>query len=569
MYPIHLRGRSVSVQLVHEDESVILDMNKVAEGQEYLSIAGMAVSPNNRYLAWLQDDDGAERFRLRVRDLQTGQDMVHEVSGCKWSLTFAADNQTIFYTRSDHAQRPHQIWRHNIHTDSANDQMVHAEPDERFFLSVRSSRDHQFVFLSAQSKTTSELHAIRAQTPAETPQCIWPRIDGVECDVSHSGDRFFFRTNQEAENFRLLARSSKTMPAHNSSAALEEVIAHRREVLLENVHAFARHVVLTEKHNGLGQYTVLRLEDGHRHTVVFPDETYEISEAANAEFYTNVFRYTYTSLAHPESTFAHNMDENSQQCIKQRPVGGNFQPGRYAVSRTWATANDGAQVPISVIRLRSTGKTSPNPAYLIGYGSYGYSYPALFSSGWLSLVDRGVTVAIAHIRGGQEMGRHWYLNGKADKKTNTFTDFIACAEHLIATGLTSPDQLAINGGSAGGLLMGAVINMRSDLFRAVVAQVPFVDVLTTMLDDTLPLTVTEYDEWGNPNDPKVYETILSYSPYDNLKSQNYPSMLVTAGLNDPRVGYWEPAKWVAQIRTLNTADSVVLLRTHMGAGHGG
>ncbi|MFT4977779.1 MAG: oligopeptidase B [Myxococcota bacterium] len=559
-YTIYCRRRDAP----DAEEEVILDVNALGEGQEYIKLSAIAVSPDQRYIAWLQDDDGAERFRLRVRDLSTGEILSEEVTKCKWGLTFAADNRTVLYTRSDHAQRPFQVWRHDIHSSADDDVLIYEEADERFFLGVGLTRDERYLVVSAGSKVTSEIRVIDAANPQSAPVLVWPRQEKVEASLSHSGGTFYFRTNLDATNFRLLAR-----PAAEPDATLEEVIAHREDVLLKDVDAFARHLALTEYANGLPRIAIVRIADGQRHTIDFPDPTYDLSPSRNAEWDTDTFRFEYSSLAQPDATFAYGMESRERTLVKEKPVGGGFDRSRYVVDRLWATAADGERIPISMVRLAGVEPDGNNPTQLIGYGSYGYSYPAYFSTSRLSLVERGMIVAIAHIRGGSEMGRRWYEDGKGFHKMNTFTDFIAAAEHLVSEGWTSPSKLSIQGGSAGGLLMGAVSNMRPDLFAAVVAQVPFVDAVNTMMDASLPLTVTEYDEWGNPNEREVFDFMLTYSPYDNVSAKGYPAMFVSAGLNDPRVGYWEPAKWVARLRATRTDDHTMCLRTFMGAGHGG
>lgn len=559
-YPIYCRKHGS----LDSAEEVTLDVNALAEGQDYIQVSAIAMSPDQRYIAWLQDDDGAERFRLRVKDLQTGAVLEHEVTGCKWSLAFASDNRTVFYTRADHAQRPHQVWRHDIFSAADGDVLVAEDPDERFFMGVWTSRDEQYVFVSSGSKLTSEIQAIDSTRPTEAPTLIWPREQGVEASVCHTGGTFYFRTNKDAVNFKLVSR-----PADAPEADLTEVVAHSEEVFLRGVNAFARHLVLRENTDGLPRLTVLRLSDGARHSVAFPDPTYDLTGERNAVFDTDVFRFGYSSFAQPHAVFAYDMETRERTLIKEDPVGGDFDKSRYVVDRTWAEASDGTKVPVSMVRRREVSAGGDNPTYLIGYGSYGYNYMAYFSTTFLALLDRGFVVAIAHIRGGSEMGRRWYEQGKGFHKMNTFTDFIAAAEHLIAQGWTRPERLAIQGGSAGGLLMGAVANLRPELFKAVVARVPFVDAVNTMMDDTLPLTVTEYEEWGNPNERAVFDYMLTYSPYDNVEAKDYPAFFVSAGLNDPRVGYWEPAKWVARLRATRTDDNALFLQTAMGAGHGG
>ncbi len=557
-YPIHCR-RAGSMEA---EEEVILDVNALAEGQEYLNVSSLTISPDHRLLAWLQDDDGAERFRLRIKDLTTSEMLPEEVTGLKWSLAWG-DSETIFYTRADDAQRPFQIWRHDAHRPAAEDVLVVEEPDEVFFLGVGRSRDGAHVVLSIASKITTELQVVAADAPKSAPRIVWPRREGVEAAVASGHGRLYFRTNLDAQNFRLLSAPAE------APGALEEILPHDPAVFLKDIDAFADHLVLWQRANGLPRLTVRKVSTGAEHTISFPDPAYDLEASSNLEFDTDTFRFAYTSPVQPDSVIAYSMDSRAQTILKEVPIRGGYDRSRFTCRRLWATAADGAKIPITVAHRADLVPDGSHPALLIGYGSYGYSYPAYFSSARISLLERGVVIAIAHIRGGSEMGRHWYEDGKFFKKKNTFSDFIAAAEHLIASGFSAPDRLAINGGSAGGLLMGAVINDRPDLFRAVVSQVPFVDALNTMLDATLPLTVTEYEEWGNPNERPVFDYLASYSPYDNLAAQDYPAMLVTAGLNDPRVGYWEPAKWVAALRNIKTDDNLLLLKTHMGAGHGG
>ena len=561
-YALHCR-RPILAAGSDGPEQVMLDENALAEGQDYLQVSATTVSPDHRLLAWLQDDDGAERFRLRVRDLETGAQLPHEVTGLKWSLAWAQDSRTLFYTRADHAQRPCQIWRHDVLTPATDDVMVLEEPDELFFLGVSRTRDRRFVVLDIGSKLTSELWVVDAAAPTTAPRCVWPRRAGVEASLSHGGDRFFFRTNLDAENFRLLSAPT------DQPDALTEVIAHDPAALLRGVDVFAGHLVLWLFRDGLPHLDVVRRADGARHAIAFPEPAYELSGDSNPTYESHTYRFGYSSFSQPDATVAYDLEAQTRTLLKERPVGGDFDKSRYTTRRLWATAPDGERIPVSLVHRADV--SGPGPLQLIGYGAYGYSYPVYFSSSRLALLDRGVTLAIAHIRGGSELGRRWYDQGKQQHKMNTFTDFIAVAEHLIAEGWTSPEALTIQGGSAGGLLMGAVTNLRPDLFRAVVAQVPFVDALSTMFDASLPLTVTEYEEWGNPNDRAVFDTMLAYSPYDNVvERDNWPAMLITGGMNDPRVGFWEPAKWTARLRACwGETPRPLLLRMHMGAGHGG
>ncbi len=559
-YPIHARRRGS----MDGEEQVILDENTLAEGQAYLSVQSLTVSPDHRYVAWLQDDDGAERFRLRVRDLRTGAILPDVATGLKWSLAWAADGRTLFYTRGDDAQRPHQIWRAHL-AAPGDDALVLHEPSALFFLSVRRTRDDRWVVLRIASKVTTELHVVDAHAPATAPRRVWPRRLGVEASLSSGHGALYILTNADgATNFKLLS-----LPADQPSAPPTEVVAHDADVLLRSVDAFADHLVLWQRAGGLPRLEVLQRSDGSRRLVRFPDPAYELEADHNPTFDTTAFRYRYSSPVQPDTVFSCELRTLAQTTLKVTPVRGGYDRSRFTCRRLWATAPDGARIPITLAHRADLTADGSGPLLLTGYGSYGYSYPAYFSAARLSLLERGVVLATAHIRGGSELGRWWYDAGKLQHKENTFRDFIAVAEHLIDTGWCAPDRLAIQGGSAGGLLMGAVINARPDLFAAVVARVPFVDVANTMLDATLPLTVTEYEEWGDPNKPEVFQTILRYSPYDNVEEKDYPAMLVTAGLTDPRVGYWEPAKWVARLRARKTDDNLLLLKTHMGAGHGG
>jgi oligopeptidase B len=558
-YPIHCRKKDT----LEAPEEILLDENALAEGQEYLSVSSLTVSPDHRRVAWLQDNDGAERFRLRIKDLTTGEMLPHEVTGLKWSLAWG-DSETIFYTRADKAQRPFQIWRHDALAPPDEDVLVFEEPDEVFFLGVGRTRDEQYVVLQISSKVTTELQVVPTATPKASPQVIWARREGVEASMASGHGRLYFCTNLEAQNFRLLS-----VPAADPGATPREDLPHDPAVFLKDIDAFAGHLVFWQRENGLPRLTVRQLSDGQTHTIDFPDPSYDLEPSSNPVYDTDAFRFAYTSPVQPDAVISYNLRSREQTIIKQKPIRGGYDRSGFVCRRLWATAPDGERVPITIAHRADLTPDSTHPTLLIGYGSYGFSYPAYFSSARLSLLERGVVLAIGHIRGGSEMGRHWYENGKFFEKKNTFSDFIACAEHLIASGWSAPDRLAINGGSAGGLLMGAVINARPELFRAVVAQVPFVDALNTMLDASLPLTVTEYEEWGNPNKREVFDYLRSYSPYDNITAQDYPAMLVTGGLNDPRVGYWEPAKWVAALRLHKTDDHLLLLKTHMGAGHGG
>lgn len=558
-YPIHCRKRGIDAP-----EEVLLDQNLLAEGHEYFSLGVFQVSPNHKLLAYSVDTTGAEVYTLFFLDLTTGQLYPESIPETYYSLAWSQDNQTVFYTQVDAAHRPFKLFRHTLGSPVTHD-LVYHEPDDAYFLSVYKTRSEAYILLYLESTVTSEVHFLDASHPAESFQLIQQRSPGIEYSVEHHSDYFYITTNEGAINFKLM----KTPITAFSKQNWQTVIPHREDVMLSDVSAFADHLVIYEREAGLPKVRVRKLSTGEEYYITFPEPTYEVAEDANPEFNTHTLRFSYTSLVTPNSIFDYNLDTQERDLKKETPVLGGYDRTQYVSERLQAKANDGTPIPLSLVYKKGIEKNGANPLLLTGYGSYGYSYPDSFSSTRLSLLDRGVVLAIAHIRGGSEMGRKWYEDGKLLKKKNTFTDFIACAEYLISEKWTSPEHLAISGGSAGGLLMGAVVNLRPDLFKAVVAQVPFVDVVTTILDPSLPLSVLEWEEWGNPNDKTYYDYMKSYSPYDNVEAKDYPAMLITAGLNDPRVSYWEPAKWTAKLRDLKTDDNILLLKTHMGAGHGG
>ncbi len=556
-----------------EDETVLLDENDLAVGLAYFSLGGLALSPDQARLAYSFDDDGGELHTLRFRDLASGADLDDVIEGVYYGLAWANDNATVFYVRPDDAMRPFQVWRHTIGAPVDDDVLVFEETDERFFVSVGRARSGRAIVLSSDSKVTSESRLLDPDDPTAPARVVEPRTDELEYDVEHHVDadgsqQLFILTNADgATNFKLV-RAPVTSPGR---ASWTEVVGHRDDVKLDAVDVFRDFLVLSERANGLEQLRVIGLTDTALDRVLTMDDpAYSTWIADNLEFDTPTFRFGYTSLVSPTSAFDENVATGERRLVKRTPVLGDFDAADYTSARLWATAPDGARVPLSVVHRRDTPIDGTAPALLYGYGSYESSVDPTFSIIRLSLLDRGFVFAIAHIRGGGELGRPWYEHGKLREKRNTFTDFVACAEHLCAEGYTSPDRLGARGGSAGGLLMGAIANLRPDLFRAVVAEVPFVDVVTTMQDTELPLTVTEWEEWGNPlDDPGDYSYMKSYSPYDNVEPRDYPAMLVTAGLNDPRVSYWEPAKWVAKLRATRTDDRTLVLKTEMGAGHGG
>lgn len=560
-YRVHCRKRGS----LDSSEEILLDQNELAKGHDYFRVGVFAVSPSHRLLAYSTDTAGSEMFTLRIKDLESGKLLSDEIPKTYYSVVWANDDRTVFYTTLDSAKRPYKVFKHTLGADPSTDQLVYHEPDEKYHVGVSKTRSRRFILLSSNSMVTHEVRFLDADRPAEEFKIIHPRQQGMEYSVEHHSDHFYMVTNDQAKNFKLMT----TPTAKPSKDNWTEVIAHRPTVKIDDVDAFQDHLVIYEREAGLRKMRVQSLADGKEFYPPFPEPVYTFSAMDNEEFATSVIRFNYTSLITPPSVFDYDMKTRTRELMKQDEVLGGYDQSQYLSQRQSATAVDGTAIPISLVYKRGMVRNGASPMLLYGYGSYGASMDPRFSSNRLSLLDRGFIFAIAHIRGGGEMGRPWYEDGKLLNKKNTFTDFIACAEHLIAQEYTSPGRLAIQGGSAGGLLMGAVTNMRPDLFKAVVAQVPFVDVINTMLDASIPLAVIEYEEWGNPNDPAYYDYMRSYSPYDNVEPKAYPNILITAGLNDPRVAYWEPAKWTAKLRSAKTNDNRLLMRTNMGAGHGG
>ncbi len=555
-----------------EAAQVVLDENLLAAGHDYFALGGFEVTPDHGVLAYSVDFNGSERYTLRFRDLTTGAELPDVVEDVTYGLAWADDLRTCFYVRPDEAVRPHEVWRHVLGTPATDDVLVLREDDERFYVGVERTRTGRYVLIDVSSKLTSEVWFVPTAAPAAAPQVISAHEQGHEYAVEHHyndtfGDRFLILTNHggAARNFELVVAPTSD-PARGNWTPL---VPHRDDVKLDSVNAFSEHVVLSERSLGLERLRVLHFADGETHDIEMPDPVYSSWVGPNAEFATRTLRYGYTSLVAPVTDVDYDMDTRTRTTVKTQPVLGGYDATQYVSARLWATATDGTQVPISLVHRRDLPIDGSAPALLYGYGSYEISTDPSFRASRLSLLDRGFVFAIAHVRGGGEMGREWYEDGRLEHKMNTFTDFVACAEHLITTSYTSAGRLAARGGSAGGLLMGAVANLRPDLFAAIVAEVPFVDVVTTMLDPSLPLTITEWEEWGDPREPEAYARMKSYSPYDNVRAADYPALLVTTGLNDPRVQYWEPAKWVAKLRQLSTSGKPIYLRTEMGAGHGG
>ncbi|HEX4228820.1 MAG TPA: S9 family peptidase [Bryobacteraceae bacterium] len=557
-YPIYCRKKSRD-----GIEEILLDQNEMARGFSFFALGNFQVSPNEKLLAYSTNTDGDETYTLHVRNLSTGTDYPDAIPNTYYSVAWTSDNQELFYVTIDAAKRPYRIWRHTL-GDPA-DTLVYEETDERFEISLATSRDSKTIFIESDSKTTSEVWYLRSNDGTGAFQVIWPRREGVLYDVESHGDRLFIHTNDRAKDFRLV-EASITEP---DPALAKEVLPARNGVFLEDVEVFQDYFAAFERQDGLPRILIRNLNTGEDHYVAFDETAYAVVPDANEVFETTKLRFRYSSLVTPWSIYDYDIASRNRRLLKRQPVLGGYDPAEYTSERLLVPARDGARIPVSLVHRKGVVTDGKAPTLLYGYGSYGVIIEPTFSSQRISLLNRGFIYAIAHIRGGAALGRSWYEEGKLLKKKNTFNDFIDVAQHLADHGYTSPERLAVQGRSAGGLLMGAVTNMRPDLFRVVVAEVPFVDVLTTDLDASLPLTVGEYEEWGNANEQLFYDYIKSYSPYDNLGRHAYPNILSTSGLNDPRVSYWEPAKWTAKLRRMKTGNNLLLLKTNLAAGHGG
>ena len=557
-YPIYCRRRGS----MEATEEVMLDVNELASGKAYTGVDFWEVSPDGNYLAYGADFTGYREYTVHVKDLRTGEmlrDRLERVD----DMTWAGDSATLFYVQQNAAKRPDRMFRHRL--GAAKDELVWEEKDELFDLNVGATRSEEWIVATSSSKDTSEVRVLPAARPETALRTVARRRTGHEYYVDHHGSEFWIRTNDKGRNFRLV-RAPVTDPAPKN---WKQVLPHRKPVMLEDVDLFRSFWVAKERDDGVLKLRVTDFATGDFHYIAMPEPVYSTGAGTNAEYDTGAFRFVYQSYVTPRTVYDYDVAKRSRTLLKQQPVLGGYEPQEYDSAMLMATAQGGTKVPVSLVWKKALRKGGPQPLLLYGYGSYGYPMDVHFSSTRLSLLDRGMVFAVAHVRGGGDRGRLWYDEGKLAKKMNTFTDFIAAAEHLVATQWTAADRLVIEGGSAGGLLVGAAANLRPELFRAVVSQVPFVDVVTTMLDATLPLTTQEYLEWGNPNREKDYRTIRAYSPYDNIAPKAYPAMLVEASLNDSQVPYWEAAKYVAKLRELRTDANVVLLKTILGAGHGG
>ena len=561
-YPIYARKRGS----LEAAEEIMIDVNELAEGYGFTSVRFPEVSHGQNLIAFAHDTVGRRFYNIRFKNLDTGEMLEDEIPQVTANVAWANDNRTVFYARQDPVTlRRYQIYRHVLGTDPAEDELVYEETDVEFSCGVWKTKTERYMIIGSSQTLSNEFRFLDADNPGGEFTLFLPRERDHEYSIDHFGDYFYIRTNDAAQNFRLM----RTPVAHTGKEHWEEVIPHRDDVLLMGFEIFRDYLVLSERKDGLRQLRVRPWSGEGEHYLDFGEPAYRAYVSANPEIDTKILRYGYTSMTTPNSVYDYDMETRERTLLKREEVLGDFDPEGYVTERLHAPARDGVRVPVSIVYRKGLAKDGSNPLLLYAYGSYGSSTDASFSSERLSLLDRGFVYAIAHVRGGEELGRQWYENGKLLKKKNTFTDFIDVAEFLVGEGYTNPELLFAQGGSAGGLLMGAIANMRPDLFKGIVTRVPWVDVITTMLDASIPLTTSEYDEWGDPNEEEYYWYMLSYSPYDNVEAKDYPNMLVTTGLHDSQVQYFEPAKWVAKLRALKTDDNLLILKTNMEAGHGG
>ncbi|NQY05571.1 MAG: S9 family peptidase [Flavobacteriaceae bacterium] len=564
-YPVYSRKKDS----LTAPEEILFDCNKMAEGHAYFQLRGVNISPDNRYAAFGVDTVSRRKYTLQVKDLQTGELLPFKIDNTTGGSTWANDNMTLFYTRKDDVTlRSDKVFKHFIGEDPSQDKLVFHEKDDTFSTFVYKTKSKKYLVIGCSSTLTTEYRILNADTPEDDFIIFQPRERGLEYSIAHFGTKFYVLTNKDkATNFKLM----ETPEGKTEKENWTDLIAHRDNVLLEDIEIFKNYLVVGERDNGLNKIRIIPWKDTDtEYYLPFDNETYTAYVSTNVDFDTDVLRYAYNSLTNPASTIDFNMKTRVKEVKKEQEVlGGKFDKNNYASERVWATAVDGTKIPISLVYRKGMKKDGKNPLIQYGYGSYGSTIDPYFSTVRLSLLDRGFIYAIAHIRGSEYLGRQWYQNGKLLKKKNTFTDFIDVSKFLIAEGYTSKDHLYAMGGSAGGLLMGAVVNMAPEHYNGVIAAVPFVDVVTTMLDESIPLTTGEYDEWGNPNDKTYYDYMKSYSPYDNVIAQDYPNILITTGYHDSQVQYFEPAKWVAKLREMKTDDNILLFHCNMDAGHGG
>ncbi len=560
-YPLYCRKKGS----LEAEEEIMLNVNDMAEGHDYFNVAGPSVSSDKNLIAFGVDSVSRRKYTIQFKNLATGEIFQDKIPNTTGRAAWANDNKTVFYALKDDTLRPFKIMKHVLGTDVSLDEEIFRETDVTFGTRVYKSKSDKYIIIACSSTLSTEYRILDADTPDEPFKIIQPRESDLEYRIDHFGDFFYIRTNYKAKNFRLM----KTPVNKAAKKFWTEVIPHRDDVLFTRFELFKDFLVVGERKDGLIQIRVIKWDGNEEHYLDFGEESYSAYISTNPEFDTGLLRFGYTSLTTPRSTYDYDMNSREKTLLKRQEVVGDFDPDNYFTERLYAVAKDGIKVPISLVCRKGLEKNGDNPLLLYGYGSYGSSMDPRFQANILSLLDRGFVFAMAHIRGGQEMGRWWYEDGKLLKKKNTFTDFIACAEHLIAEKFTNSEKMFAAGGSAGGLLIGAVVNMRPDIFKGVIARVPWVDVVTTMLDDSIPLTTSEYDEWGNPNNKEYYDYMLSYSPYDNVETKEYPAMLVTTGLHDSQVQYWEPAKWIAKLRDMKIDRNLLIFKTNMEAGHGG
>jgi len=563
-YPIYSRKKGS----LSANEEIMFNCNELAKGHKYFKLGGLSISADNQFIAFSVDTIGRRIYTVQIKNLTTSELFNDKIENTTGDSTWANDNLTLFYTRQDEQTlRSDKVFKHKLNTDSANDTLVYFEKDDTFSVEVTKEKSKKYIVISSSSTMTTEFRTLLADQPDREFKIFQKRVRGLEYDIAHFGDHFYVLTNKdEATNFKLM----KTPELATAKENWVDLIPHREDVLIEDIDIFSHFLVVTERFNGLNTIRIMPWSGEGAYYLPFESETYTAYTSTNVDFDTDILRYGYQSMATPASIIDFNMKTKEKQLMKEQEVlGGKFDKKNYIEERVWATAQDGTKVPISMVYRKELKKDGSNPLLQYAYGSYGYSMDATFSSTRLSLLDRGFIFAIAHIRGGEDLGRQWYEDGKLLNKKNTFTDFIDCSNYLVAENYTSSAHLYAEGGSAGGLLMGTIANIAPELYNGIIAQVPFVDVVTTMLDDSIPLTTGEYDEWGNPNIKKYYTYIKSYSPYDNVKAQDYPSMYVSTGLHDSQVQYWEPAKWVAKLRVYKTDKNAIYLDTNMNAGHGG
>ena len=563
-YPIYTRKK----ETLEAVEEILFDVNILAKDYKYYKLTGLSVSPNNKFVAFGIDTIGRRVYTLQFKNLETNQTFPEKIENTTGSAAWASDNKTVFYTQQNpKTLRSEKIFRHVLGTDPSLDEEVYCEKEEAFSTYVYRTKSDKYIIIGSQSTVSTEYRILKADNPSGDFKLFQPRERDLEYNIAHYNGFFYILTNKDkATNFKLMKTSSKKTLKEN----WVDVIPHRADVLLEDISIFKEFLVIEERNNGLNKIRILRWDNSEDFYLPFEEEAYAAGVYYNPEFDTNVIRYGYNSLTTPSSVIDFNVVDKTKEVKKEQEVlGGKFDKNNYKSERLWATSKDGTKIAISLVYKKSTKISKNTPLLLYGYGSYGITIDAGFSSTRLSLLDRGFVFAIAHVRGSEYLGRNWYENGKLLKKINSFTDFIDCSKYLIENGYTSEKHLYASGGSAGGLLMGAIINMNPELYNGIISAVPFVDIVTTMLDDSTPLTTGEYDEWGNPNEKKYYEYMKSYSPYDNVKKQDYPNMLVTTGLHDSQVQYFEPAKWIAKLRDLKTDNNILLMHTNMEAGHGG